>query len=212
MSEPPYTPGGSVVTEVPARAPRPRLPETHLSRSADAVVLAIGRSLSWVWLLLMLVIMVNVIMRYSFGEGRIELEEIQWHLYAIGFLSALSFAVVTDDHIRVDILHERMSLRRQAWVEVYGTVFLLLPFLALGLIFSVPFAVQSFLAGEVSQAPGGLPLRWAIKAVLPLGFALLTVAALARMSRATALLFGLPRPLDPTRAEDRVRAREDRKE
>jgi len=196
MSEPPDSRGGSVVSEVPVRPGRPQLPETRLSRAVDAVVLAIGRAVSWVWLLLIGVIMVNVILRYSFGEGRIELEEIQWHLYAIGFLSALSFAVVTDDHIRVDILHERMTLRRQAWVEVYGTVFLLLPFLALGLIFSVPFAVQSFLAGEVSQAPGGLPFRWAIKAVLPLAFALLTLAAVARFSRATALLFGMPRPLE----------------
>ena len=66
---------------------------------------------------------------------------------------------------------------------------LLLPFIALVLIFSVPFVLQSYAVGEVSQAPGGLPLRWAIKAVMPLGFALLLLAALSRLTRVWRFLF-----------------------
>lgn len=182
-------------SEIPSRA-HVQLPETRLSRALDHIVLRVGRTASWLWLLLMLVILCNVVLRYSFGEGRIELEELQWHLYAVGFLTALSFAVVTDDHIRVDLVHERLSLRTQAWVELYGTLLLLLPFLILVLIYALPFVLYAFLAGEVSQAPGGLPYRWLIKAALPLGFILLVMAAMARLSRATALLFGFPRPCD----------------
>lgn len=195
------TPGaGSAPSEIPERN-HARLPETHLSRALDHFILRVGRIASWLWLLLMAVILLNVVLRYSFGEGRIELEELQWHIYALGFLMALSLGVVTDDHIRVDLLHERFSLRQQAWIELYGGLLLMLPFLALILIYAIPFVLHSFAAGEVSQAPGGLPYRWLIKAALPVGFAFLTLAVLARLTRATAALFGHPKPLPRATAE-----------
>ncbi|TVS18582.1 MAG: TRAP transporter small permease subunit [Gammaproteobacteria bacterium] len=203
--------GGDATAAVPSEIPQhsqARLPATRLSRCLDAWLIRIGRAASWLWLALVIVILGNVVLRYSFGEGRIELEELQWHLYAVGFLVALSMAVATDDHIRVDILHERMSLRQRAWVEVYGTLLLLMPFLLLVLIYAIPFAAYSLRSGEVSQAPGGLPMRWLIKAALPLGFLLLTLAAVARLSRATALLFGFPAALPATATDaDRVEVR-----
>lgn len=184
-------------SEVPERV-HTRLPETRFSRGLDHFILRVGRAASWLWLLLMGVILLNVVLRYSFGEGRIELEELQWHLYSVAFLMALSVGVVMDDHIRVDLLHERFSLRQQAWIEVYGSILFMLPFLALVLIYGLPFVFYSYAAGEVSQAPGGLPYRWLIKAALPVGFVFLTLAIMARLSRATALLFGYPEPLPPT--------------
>lgn len=192
----------SPVGETLARE-RSRLPETLLSWHLDRWLLRLGRIFSWLWLLLVAVILSNVILRYSFGEGRIELEELQWHLYAAGFLVALSMALVTDDHIRVDLLHERFSPRTQAWIELYGTLLLLLPFLLLVLIFALPFAGLALVTGEVSQAPGGLPHRWLIKAFLPFSFLLLLLAALARLSRATCLLFGWPQPLASTAERNR---------
>jgi TRAP-type mannitol/chloroaromatic compound transport system permease small subunit len=170
------------------------LPHTRLSAAVDAALLRLGAATAWIWLALLVVIVLNVVLRYAFGEGRIELEELQWHLYAIGFLTALSLAVTTDDHVRVDVIHERLPLRWRAWIELYGTLLLLAPFLALVLVYAVPFVAAAWATGEVSQAPGGLPFRWAIKAMLPIGFALLAVAAAARLTRVTALLFGVPRP------------------
>jgi TRAP-type mannitol/chloroaromatic compound transport system permease small subunit len=186
--------------ETPPHPPS-ALPETRFSRAVDDLLLRLGGLASWLWLALLATIVVSVVLRYAFGEGRIELEEAQWHIYAVGFLVALSLGVATDDHVRVDVLHERMPLRWQAWVEIYGTLLLLLPFLALVLIHAVPFVLASWQVGEVSQAPGGLPLRWLIKAMLPAGFALLLLAALARLSRATACLFAVPGPL-PARQAD----------
>jgi TRAP-type mannitol/chloroaromatic compound transport system permease small subunit len=69
-------------------------------------------------------------------------------------------------------------------------VLFLLPFVALILVYSVPFVISSFRLGEVSQAPGGLPLRWVVKALLPLGFLLLLVAVISRLTRVWKLLFG----------------------
>jgi TRAP-type mannitol/chloroaromatic compound transport system permease small subunit len=165
------------------------LPETSVSRRIDPLLIRIGEWVSWVWLALMAVICVNVVLRYAFGEGRIEFEEIQWHLYSIGFVLGLSYAYQSDAHIRVDVLHERCSPRLQAWLELYGIVLLLLPFIALMLIYGVPFVWVSYELGEVSPSPGGLPFRWAIKAMLPLGFGLLLLAALSRLSRVWSLLF-----------------------
>ena len=168
------------------------LPHTWLSRRIDPLLLKLGQLTGWLWLLLLITIISNVTLRYVFGTGYIQFEELQWHLYATGFLLALSYAYQTDAHIRVDILHERWSPRTRAWIELYGTLLLLLPFLALVLVYSIPFVHDSFAHGEVSQAPGGLPLRWLIKAMLPLGFALLLLAALSRLSRVWTLLFMRP--------------------
>lgn len=165
------------------------LPHTALSRRLDPLLIAIGRWISWLWLVLLAIIVLNVLLRYAFGEGRIEFEEIQWHLYAVGFLFGLSYAYQDDSHIRVDVLHERFRPRTRAWIELYGIVLLLLPFIALVLIFSVPFVAQSYRLGEESQAPGGLPLRWLMKAALPAGFGLLLLAVLSRLSRVWAFLF-----------------------
>lgn len=165
------------------------LPETAFSRVIDSLINRIGRLVSWVWLALLIVIVTNVTLRYAFGEGRIEFEEIQWHLYSLGFLVGLSFAYSGDNHVRVDVLHERLSPRRKAWIELYGILLLLLPFVMLILVFSLPFVADSFRFNEISQAPGGLPYRWVIKAVLPLGFFLLLLATLSRLSRVWTFLF-----------------------
>lgn len=165
------------------------LPHTAFSRRVDPLLVKMGQWVSWLWAALLVVIVVNVVARYAFGQGRIEFEEIQWHLYSAGFLLGLAYTYEADAHIRVDVLHERLSPRRKAWIELYGIVLFLLPFIALILIYSVPFVISSYRFGEVSQAPGGLPLRWIIKAMLPLGFALLLVAVISRLTRVWALLF-----------------------
>jgi TRAP-type mannitol/chloroaromatic compound transport system permease small subunit len=168
----------------------PNLPETALSRRIDPLLAAIGHAVSWLWLLLLIIIVGNVFMRYAFDQGRIEFEEIQWHIYSVGFLLGLSYAFQADAHIRVDVVSERLPVRWRAWLELYGIVLGLLPFLFLILWFSVPFVQLSWSLSEVSQAPGGLPYRWLIKAALPLGFGLLLLAALSRLSRVWVFLFG----------------------
>ena len=81
------------------------LPHTVWSKRMDRVADQVGRAISYVWLVLLAVIVINVLMRYLFNEGRIEMEELQWHLYSIGFLLGLSYAYQADAHIRVDVLH-----------------------------------------------------------------------------------------------------------
>lgn len=166
-----------------------KLPETAISKRFERVILVIGNLFSWIWVLLMAVIIINVVMRYVLGYGRIEFEELQWHLYAAGWLIGLSYCYVADDHVRVDLIHDRLTLKKQAWIEFLGILFLLTPFIVLVLWYSVPFIIYSWDLGEVSGAPGGLPYRWIMKGVLFVGFALLLVATISRFSRVCSLLF-----------------------
>ena len=171
------------------------LPHTRFSRVVDAALERIGRAISWLWIALLGVIVINVFMRYALGEGRIEFEELQWHLYAAGFMLGLGYALKEDAHVRVDVLHERFPATLKAWVELYGILLLLAPFIALMLIFSVPFVADSFVSAEVSPSPGGLAHRWIIKSVLFVGMALLGLAAASRLTRLWRYLF-----LDPPAA------------
>ena len=164
------------------------LPETPISRAIDSVLVVVGRASIWIWVVLMAVVVVNVTMRHLFGQGRVELEELQWHMNSVGFLLAIAYAYQSDSHIRIDLVSQRLSTRLRAWIELYGTLILLLPFVIMILWFSVPFVTQSFAVGEVSQSPGGLPYRWLIKAMLPIGMVLLLLGMASRTLRVWAFL------------------------
>lgn len=166
-----------------------QLPQTPISRLVDPLLIGIGNAVSWIWPLLIAVIVCNVLLRYAFGEGRIEFEEIQWHLYSIGFTLGLGYGLQMDAHVRVDVLYEKWSARARAWVDLYGLVLFVLPFVALFLIYGVPFVIDSYVTSEVSSAPGGLPMRWVIKSFMVTGFVLLGLAAVSRLSRLWSFLF-----------------------
>ena len=78
------------------------------------------------------------------------------------------------------ILSYNHQPRTRAWIELYGLVLLFFPFVALVLVYAIPFVGYSFAVAEVSDSPGGLPFRWVIKSVLPIGMALLLLAGLGR--------------------------------
>ena len=169
-------------------------PAQRIGRAIETAILRIGAVASWIWLILIFVIVSGVILRYVFGAGRIELEELQWHLYGIGFLVGISVCVTTDSHVRVDVLRDRIPPRMRAWIELYGLLLLVLPFVALTLTYAAPFVAKSFARAEISPSPGGLPYRWVIKGALFVGFAGIGVAALARIARVWRELFGGSEP------------------
>ena len=80
------------------------LPHTPLSAGIDRVLARVGDGLSYLWLVLLGIIVINVVARYVFDEGRIELEELQWHLYSVGFLFGMSYAYQADTHI-LSLIH-----------------------------------------------------------------------------------------------------------
>lgn len=177
------------------------LPTTMFSRPVDLALSGIGTAISWLWPVLMAVIVVNVAMKNLLGDGRIEFEEIQWHIYAAGFMLGLSWTLVRDEHVRVDILYDNFKPRTKAWVDLLGIIALLIPFLALLIWYGIPFVADSIATAERSSSPAGLPHRWIIKSMLVAGAALLLLAALSRLTRVAAFLFA-PRIAAPVKDKD----------
>jgi TRAP-type mannitol/chloroaromatic compound transport system permease small subunit len=150
----------------------------------ECFILAAGRFVCWVNVVLILVIVLQVALRYIFGRGLVLLEELEWHLYATGFLFGLSYTITADSNVRMDLFHSRFSRKTKEWIEILGLLFLLLPFIAVMFMHSLDFVQQSWVMNERSDAPLGLPWRWLIKSVIPVSFLMVMVAALARVSRA----------------------------
>lgn len=158
----------------------------------DNVILGIGRCLSWANGLLVLIIVLQVVLRYGFGHGLVMLEELEWHLYSLAFMFGLSYALITDAHVRVDLLHDKFSDNVKYWIEITGTLLLLVPFILAVLYHSYAFFLDSWQHNERSAAPLGLPFRWAVKAIIPLSFGMLGLAALSRVIRSLQAIFKGP--------------------
>jgi TRAP-type mannitol/chloroaromatic compound transport system permease small subunit len=169
-------------------------PRTAISDAIDALVAAFHVIINWIWVLLIVLIVVNVTLRYMIGTNYIAMEELQWHLFAIGWMIGLAYAVKLDGHVRVDVLADRLRPRTRAWIELIGILIFVLPLCYIMLTNGWPFVQRAWTINEISAAPGGLTNRWAIKAVILLAFGLLGLAALSRLLRVSAFLFGFPAP------------------
>jgi len=165
-----------------------KLPPVPLADAIDRLIQRIGLSVAWVYVLLVLVIMLQVILRKGFSSGLIALEELQWHLYAIGVMFGLSYAQTTNSHIRVDLFYSHFRARTKRWVEVIGILTLVLPFILVVFLHSLDFVADSWRINEHSDAPSGLPWRWLIKGTIPVTFALLGLAVVSRLIRDLTLL------------------------
>ncbi len=153
------------------------------SDKLDAMIRGIGHFVMWTNGILVIVIILQVVLRYGFGHGLIILEELQWHLYALGIMFGTSYAITLNSHIRVDIIHARLSDKWKNRWDLFGIIFLLLPFVIIIFHQSLDFVYEAWRVNERSDAPMGLPWRWAIKAVIPISFGLLIVATVSRAVR-----------------------------
>lgn len=169
-------------------------PRTLPSDILEGIVNFFGRLFAWIWVPLMLLVVGNVMLRYVVGTNIIALEEMQWHLFAAGFMIGLSYCFLHDGHVRVDVLAEHFRPRTRAAIEVFFTLVFFLPFCYFILQYAWPFVERSYRINEISAAPGGLPMRWIIKSFIIYAFVLLAMAGVARLIRAVSLLTGFPRP------------------
>ena len=160
-----------------------KLEHTPITKKIDKLVTNVGEIFNWFWVILVAVILFNVILRYVFRNGMIELEELQWHLYAIGWLVGLSSTYVVDGHVRVDVLTDKLDYKKKLWFEFFGILFLFLPFIILVFIYSIPFFELSWASSERSTSANGLPARWFVKGFLVFGFFLLLLAGTSRLIR-----------------------------
>lgn len=129
-----------------------------------------GKILSTVLVLMALNVFFDVIMRYSFHNSSVGMQEMEWHLFSIVILFGVSVSLLDEAHVRVDFLYDRYSVRKKAMINIIGTIFFLLPLALLILFGSFDFVNDAYEINEISEDPGGLPYRWIIKGMIPLSF------------------------------------------
>ncbi len=154
----------------------------------DALIRKIGHGIAWVYVVLVLVIITQVVLRKGFSSGLIVLEELQWHLYAVGVMFGISYAQVNNAHIRVDLFYGGFRMKTKRIIEIIGILTLVLPFIYIIFVHSLDFVADSWRINESSSSPSGLPWRWAVKSVIPASFGLLALAVISRLIRDVVLL------------------------
>lgn len=152
-----------------------------LSNRLEQFVDRTGKLASWCLVFLVIIIIFDVITRRFLVLGSTKLQELEWHLHTILFCLTLGYGYIHNAHVRVDLVRERLSQKLQAVIEIAGIVVLLLPFVGLMIYYTSDFAYRAYVEGEVSAAGTGLPYRWIIKSVIPIGFVLLLMSAIARL-------------------------------
>jgi len=156
----------------------------RVARAIDQMCLVIGRAATWLALGMVLLGAFNAVARYAGRFVGVELSsntfiELQWYLFSAVFLLAAASTLARDGHVRVDVFYGRLSPRGKAWVDLLGTLVLMLPFCAFALWVSLPSVSSSWAILEGSPDPGGLP-RYPIKTLVPVAFGLLILQGFAR--------------------------------
>ena len=162
------------------------------SRLIDALNTAVGKASYWLILIAVLVSSGNAVVRKAFNMSSNSLLEIQWYLFAAVFLLCAGYTLLNKEHVRVDLIHSRLSRRQQLWVEIFGTLFFLAPVTLLILVLSWAPFVDAYTSGEVSSNAGGL-IRWPVKLLIPAGFGLLLLQGASELIKDVAELRGLDR-------------------
>lgn len=181
-------------------------PLLTLSRAIDRLTGWIGRCLSWVALALIALGVINVFGRYVGAEIGVQLSsnallEAQTQAFDLMFLLGACYLLRRDGHIRIDIIHGRLSPRVQAWIDIVGTVVVLIPFCVLLIWLSLGYVGDAWSRLEVSPNPGGLPL-YPIKTVIPLAFALLLLQGISELIKRFAIVAGPDAAHVPARGRD----------
>ena len=152
-------------------------------RRLDWCSLQVGHGVSWLTLALVLLTTVDVTMRYVFHTGAVFIQELEWHLFGLTFLLAGAYALREDAHVRVDIFYSQMSPRTKAWVDLAGTIVILFPVCVLVIWSSHKFVANAWGSLEGSPDPGGIPARFVLKSMIPIGFSLLAIQGVAEALR-----------------------------
>ena len=154
-----------------------------LSRAIDTLSDGFGFVAKWLVLLACLISAGNATIRYLFNSSSNGWLEIQWYLFAgIVFLGAAQ-TLRLNEHVRVDLLYSAVSDRARLWIDIIGLCVFLLPAMTYLTYMTFPFFLNSWNSQEVSSNANGLIL-WPVKAVLPIGFALLVLQGLAELDQA----------------------------
>jgi TRAP-type mannitol/chloroaromatic compound transport system permease small subunit len=177
-------------------------PLLGFSRLIDAITERIGKAVSWLILVAVLVSAGNAVIRKVFNVSSNAWLEAQWYLFGAAFMFAAAYTLSQNEHIRIDVVYGMFSRRVQHWIDLFGHIFFLMPFVLLMLYYLVPYVRMSYVSGEVSSSAGGL-IIWPAKAILLFGFILLALQGVSEIIKKIAIMTGNmddPTPYVPSHA------------
>jgi len=161
-----------------------------LSRAIDKLNERIGMTVSWLVLAAVLISAANAVVRKAFNVSSNSFLEIQWYLFSVVFLFCAGYTLLRNQHVRIDVIAGRLSPQAQAWIDILGTIFFLMPMALTIMWLSWPVFVQAYERHEVSTNAGGL-LIWPARLLVPIGFFLLVIQGLSELIKRVAFLKGL---------------------
>ena len=165
-----------------------------LARKIDTWQDRLGRGVSWLMLLMVAVVFGDVVLRYLFSISTVFTQEFEWYLFGVVYLMAAGYTMLYDEHVRVDIVYSRFSPRKKAWFDFVLLFVFFFPSCLLVIITSWPFVKNAFLVLEGSPDPGGIPARWALKAVIIIGFVVLMLQGVSQAIKSFFWGMGWERP------------------
>jgi TRAP-type mannitol/chloroaromatic compound transport system permease small subunit len=158
-----------------------------LSRAIDRLNAEFGVIANWLVLLACLISAGNAASRYLLSASSNAWLEIQWYMFAGMVLLGAPYALKMNEHVRVDLVYGMVSERTRIWIDIFGGVLFLLPICVILTYFTWPWFVESWTIGEVSSNAGGL-VRWPVKLMLPVGFALMALQGASEIIKRIAAL------------------------
>lgn len=155
----------------------------------DRISLLLGKLVMWLILAATLISAGNAIMRKAFSIGSNAYLEIQWYLFAATFMLGAGYVLLKNAHVRIDFISTRLSKRTNAIIDAVGLAVFTIPLAVLMINLGWPVFYNAYVSGEMSQNAGGL-IRWPVFALIPLGFSLLALQALAELVKRIAFVTG----------------------
>jgi TRAP-type mannitol/chloroaromatic compound transport system permease small subunit len=151
-----------------------------VSRVIDAINDRFGVAANWLVLAACLISAGNATSRYLFNSSSNAWSEVQWYLFAAMVMLGGPYTLKVNEHVRVDLIYGLVSERTRLWIDIVGGLLFLLPICIILIYFTWPWFVQSFVIHETSQNAGGL-VRWPVKLLLPIGFALMALQGISEV-------------------------------
>lgn len=161
-----------------------------LSRGIDRLNALVGRYVIWLILGATVISAVNAVVRKVLHTSSNAFLEVQWYLFAASFLLAAGYTLLEKEHVKVDVINSKLTLRTRVWIDVIGFALFLTPMCLIVLYYGTPFFLQALRTGEMSSNAGGL-IRWPVYLMMPLGFGLLLLQGISEFIKRIAFLAGL---------------------
>jgi TRAP-type mannitol/chloroaromatic compound transport system permease small subunit len=154
---------------------------TKIINFIENIVAWSGHLVSWLTLIMVITTFIVVVLRYVFDTGWIALQESITYMHAMVFLIGAAYTMQQEAHVRVDIFYTKFSAKYRAWVDLLGSLFLLLPMMTFIAWVSWEYVLSSWGVFEGSREAGGLPGVYLLKSLILLMAILLILQAIVQV-------------------------------